>query len=80
MEKKPDPIMMEVRCRKSENPAAYGFNLRKIAESAQTWQHEHPERMVTCVPPSTEKALVHQPLTRPVAQNELKLSRFSATH
>jgi len=70
-EQKPDSIIMEVRRLKEENAAEHGFDLRKIAAAAQARQREHPQRMVTRIPPNAEQAHGDQPLTRPVLKHEL---------
>lgn len=70
-EQKPDSIIMEVRRLKEENAAEHGFDLRMIAAAARTRQREHPERMVTRIPPNAEQAHGDPPLTRPVLKGEL---------
>jgi hypothetical protein len=71
IERKPDSIIMEVRRLKEENAAEHGFDLRKIAAAARTRQREHPQRMVTRIPPNAEQAHGDQPLTRPALKDEL---------
>jgi hypothetical protein len=66
-----ETTIMEVRRLKEENAAEHGFDLRKIAAAAQARQREHPERMVTRIPPNAEQAHGDQPLTRPVLKHEL---------
>jgi len=69
-EQRPDSIITEVRRLKEENAAEHGFDLRKIAAAARIRQREHPERVVTRIPPNAE-AHGDQPLTRPVLKDEL---------
>ncbi|MEI8374149.1 MAG: hypothetical protein WCJ35_15100 [Planctomycetota bacterium] len=66
-----DSIIREVRCLKEDNAAAYGFDIRLIAAAAQSRQREHPERIVTRIPKNSEPSQGGQPLTLPVAENEL---------
>ena len=70
-EVKPDSIILEIRRLKEENAAEHGFDLRKIAAAARTRERQHPERMVTRIPPNAEQAHGDQPLTRPVSEDEL---------
>ena len=70
-DQKPDSIIREVRRLKEENAAEHGFDLRKIAAAARLRQREHPQRMVTRIPPTAEQAQGDQPLTRPVWKDEL---------
>ena len=66
-----DSIIREVRRLKEDNAAAYSFDIRLIAAAAQSRQREHPERIVTRIPTEAEQAHGDQPLTRPVAEEEL---------
>jgi hypothetical protein len=70
-EQKTDSIIMEVRRLKQENAAEHGYDLRKIAAAARSRQHNHPQRMVTRIPPNAEQAHGDQPLTRPALKDEL---------
>ncbi|MEM9479500.1 MAG: hypothetical protein AAGA58_07595 [Verrucomicrobiota bacterium] len=71
IERPTDSIIAEVRRLKEENAAEHGFDLRKIAAAARARQREHPERMVTRIPPNAEQADGDQPLTRPVSKDDL---------
>ncbi len=71
IEQETDSIIQRVRRLKEENAAKHGFDIRAIAAAAQAKQRQHPERMVTRIPTNAEEAHGDQPLTRPVAEDEL---------